>query len=407
MDACKIMNIIYVSSVCSKNKFEYLRDNGIIKTIPQAQKYHQLLVDGLSKIIDGEIFTVTAIPTNRKWSKQFKYKKEQECVDNVTYIYEEFYNYPVLRQLSLTANGFKTIKRLCKEHKNTVIVCDVLNYSISKSAIKVGKKYGVKTVGIVTDIPGMLKAKKNGFSKIIDDYFIRKKLSLIEKFDSYLLLAEAMNEVINKKKKPYVVIEGQSDVGMLDVDNKFENKIKPKVIMYAGSLHKEYGVKILADAFISGNYEGFELHIYGDGNYASELQSLASVNSAVKFFGLVSNEEVVKRQLSATLLVNPRPTNADFVKYSFPSKTMEYMASGTPLLTTRIPSMPNEYYKHVYFIEDETVSGVKKALTDVLSKSDEELYNKGKQAKEFILKEKNNLIQAKKIIEFIKKLTRE
>ena len=181
-----------------------------------------------------------------------------------------------------------------------------------------------------------------------------------------------------------------------------DKKQTPKVIMYAGSLHVEYGVKLLTEAFLSGEFNGCELHIYGAGNYQEELQRIAKENSSIKYFGVVDNAEIVDRQLKATLMVNPRPTNEDFVKYSFPSKTMEYMASGTPLLTTKIPSMPNEYLDYVYLIDDETVDGVKDALLGVLGKPVEVLHEKGTGAKYFVLEKKNNYIQAKKLIEFIK-----
>lgn len=398
------MNIIYVSNCCSDKKFEEIRVSGETKTIPQAQKFNQLLIKGLSSKINGNVFAVSAIPTNRKWSKKHKYVQEKETIDNLTYIYESFINYPILRQICLFTNAKKTILKLCKGNVPTIIICDVLNYSLAKAVIKVAKKAGIKTIGIVTDIPGMLNCnRKNakGIRKIVGKYLTRKKLELIEKFDSYLLLSEAMNEIINRKKKPCVVIEGASDINMLNIDNKIEDKVKPRVIMYAGSLHKEYGIKLLVEAFILGEYESCELHIYGDGNYVNELNVFAEKNKSIKYFGVVSNEEVVKRQLCATLLINPRPTSEDFVKYSFPSKTMEYMASGTPLLMTKIPSLPTEYCEHVYLIEEETVEGVINALNEVLSKSQEELHHKGAKAKEFILKEKNNLVQANKIIKFI------
>ncbi len=398
------MNIIYVSSCCSNGKFEQLRVSGETKTIPQAQKYHQLLVEGLSKQINGEVFAVSAVPTNHKWSKKVKYVKEIESFENITYIYESFINYPVLRQLTLCSNAKKTIKKLCGKDRNTIIICDVLNYSVSKAALQVAKKLRIKTIGIVTDIPGLQQSDLKNASfikKLILKYASNKKLKQIEKFDSYLLLAEAMNEVINKNKKPYVVIEGQADINMAKSVNDLALKQTPKVVMYAGSLHKEYGIKLLVEAFTLCNFEGYELHVYGKGNYVNELQNICSTNNSIKYFGVVSNEEVVKKQLTATLLVNPRPTNEDFVKYSFPSKTMEYMASGTPLLTTKIPSMPSEYFNYVYFIEDETVEGVKTALQTVLNKTDNELYEKGVLAKRFILEEKNNYLQAKKLIDFI------
>ena len=105
--------------------------------------------------------------------------------------------------------------------------------------------------------------------------------------------------------------------------------------------------------------------------------------------------------MKVTLLINPRPTNEEYTKYSFPSKNMEYMVSGTPILTTKLPGMPKEYYKHVYLIEEENVDGLKNILIDILNKPVEELYKFGNGAKEFVLNKKSNIMQAKKIINMI------
>ena len=77
------------------------------------------------------------------------------------------------------------------------------------------------------------------------------------------------------------------------------------------------------------------------------------------------------------------------------------MASGTPLLTTKLPGMPEEYYPYVYLIEDESVDGYAKALKDALSHSDEELYHYGETAKSFVLNKKNYLEQAKRVTKLI------
>ena len=116
---------------------------------------------------------------------------------------------------------------------------------------------------------------------------------------------------------------------------------------------------------------------------------------------MLLNSQIVEKEQQAALLVNPRPTNAEFVKYSFPSKTMEYMASGTPLLTTRLPGMPGEYYPYVDFIMAESPQGIADALKRVLSRSDEELFQKGQAAREFVLKQKNNVVQAEKLLKML------
>lgn len=106
--------------------------------------------------------------------------------------------------------------------------------------------------------------------------------------------------------------------------------------------------------------------------------------------------------MKETLLIKPRPTDEEYTKYLFPSKNMEYMVSGTPVLTTKLPGMPKEYNDYVYLIEDETVEGLATTFENLLSKPKEELYAKGLKAKNFVLQEKNNVVQARKTIDMLR-----
>jgi hypothetical protein len=77
------------------------------------------------------------------------------------------------------------------------------------------------------------------------------------------------------------------------------------------------------------------------------------------------------------------------------------MGTGTPLLTTKLPGMPKDYYPYVYMIEDESIKGYSHALIDVLSKTPEELIEFGHRAKNYVLENKNYTIQTRRIIELI------
>ena len=145
------------------------------------------------------------------------------------------------------------------------------------------------------------------------------------------------------------------------------------------------------------------LWLFGSGDLVNEIEKYEEKDIRIKYFGVVPNEHVVKEQLKATLLVNPRPSMEEFTKYSFPSKNMEYMASGTPVLTTPLQGMPQEYNDYVYLFEDETVEGMSKTLARILIQDKRELYDKGISAKKFVMKEKNNVVQAGKIKELITK----
>lgn len=75
------------------------------------------------------------------------------------------------------------------------------------------------------------------------------------------------------------------------------------------------------------------------------------------------------------------------------------MVSGTAVATTKLPGLTEEYYPYLYLLEDESVEGYYKSLMEILSKPKKELEEMGKKSKHFILKNKNNIVQAKRILD--------
>ena len=150
------------------------------------------------------------------------------------------------------------------------------------------------------------------------------------------------------------------------------------------------------------NIPDTRLVIYGPGDYVEELKAIAEKDPRVQYGGMLLSAQVVEKEMEASLLINPRPTDEEYVRYSFPSKTMEYMASATPVLTTRLPGMPKEYYPYVNFIDDESPRGIARALEAVFSRTEADLGRQGQAARDFVLKERNNRVQAGKILEMLR-----
>ena len=66
------------------------------------------------------------------------------------------------------------------------------------------------------------------------------------------------------------------------------------------------------------------------------------------------------------------------------------------------PAPPDEQ-SSLATLPEETPEGAAKMLQTILAQPDEELFEKGAQAREFILNEKNNVIQAKKILDMLQR----
>ena len=382
------MHIIYAVTTCSDMVYKELFDKVKVKPAFQSQKYHRLLIEGLAR--GAKVDVVANPPVNPSVLDREFVRLPRAVEGGADYRYIPAVRNPILKAAFV---GFGTFfKTLFLIRKDSAVIVDGLNRITALSGMLAARLRGCPCIGIVTDLPDMLGGSR--FSKGLANFVIRH-------CTGYVLLTEAMNGYLNKRGKPYVILEGHSDITMAERAPSMDKKASPRVCFYAGGVSKQYGLGNLVDGFRKADIPNAVLHIYGPGDYVEELQQIAAEDSRIYYGGMLLNREIVEKEQEATLLVNPRPTEEEYVKYSFPSKTMEYMASGTPVLTTVLPGMPKEYHPYVYLLEDEGAEGIALKLTEVLSQTGEELFEKGIRAREFVLKEKNNVIQAKKILDML------
>ena len=379
------MHIVYAVTTCSDRAYQELFDQTAEKPAFQSQKYHRLLIEGLAK--HARVDVIAAPPLNRGLMDRNSVRLPPEREGGADYRYITVYRNPVRKLLHVAAASFWLVSRTAK--RDSVVVVDVLNRTAAFFALLAARMRGCRCVGIVTDLPDML-----GGSRL----YLGMANFVIRHCTDYVLLTEAMNQYINNSRKPYVILEGHADIAMAEKRPAMERKQSPRVCLYAGGVSKQYGLETLVEGFRKADIPNTALHIYGPGDYVPRLKRIAGEDPRIVYGGMLMNREVVEKEMDATLLVNPRPTGEEYVKYSFPSKTMEYMASGTPVLTTRLPGMPREYDPYVFFIEEETEEGIAQALKQVFTDTDEALFQKGMEARRFVLEQRNNVVQAGKII---------
>ena len=394
------IKILYVSSLCSKSLLSFIFNSGNEKPGQAEQKFHRLLTEGLVKQKwNVQVEALSALPVSSKSHKELVWNVPKELNGNITFRYIPFINLPILRNFLIVVFSFFKIIFWNWENRRQekLVICDPLKLSITGTAILASKIIRTKTIAIVTDFPDLMvgdSSKKNLkfslYSKIISFF--------ISSFNGYVFLTEQMSTVVNLHRRPYIIMEGLVDIEMKSLKNQIEKKNKNRVLIYAGGIYEKYGVKKLIDAFISLEGDDLRLHIFGQGEMEKDMNFFMGRDSRISYKGVVPNQEVVEKQLEATLLINPRPSSEEFTKYSFPSKNMEYMVSGTPLVTTPLPGMPKEYNDFVYLFEDESVEGISSKLKNILDKPKEELHLFGERAKEFVLNNKNNKIQAERLL---------
>lgn len=400
------MKTLFISSIVEGKFFESLI-NSSPKNKPSiaGQRFERLIAEGLNAV--GEIQLLSYLPIA-------KYPQSNRIITklvntkflgmNLTYI--PMLNIALLKQLCIMFFTLVYTLGWCLKNKGKEkkILLNVVYIPTALPSLLVGKIFNVPVVVVVPDVSSFRfeYTKTKGFFKKIITHFIKKTSERIDQqFDGYVFLTEMMNNLMNKKNKPYIVVEG-----MIPLDERpkegFKKNKSPNYIMYAGTLRKRYGISNLIEAFHKIKRKDIELWIFGSGDQEEEIKRISLNNSRVKFFGLKPQVEVFAYEKEALLLINPRPTSEEFTKYSFPSKTLEYMSSGTPLLTTNLPGIPKEYIDYLFIFEKETIDGFRDKIDSVLEMDGNELYQFGQSAKDFVNSKKNHLVQTKKIYNFLK-----
>lgn len=313
-----------------------------------------------------------------------------------------FVTFPLIKHVSKYLNLYNSLKNLLKDKDNVHLIIYGIHSPYLKAVEKIKQRNDkIKTCLIVPDLPEYMSDSKNKIYRLlksIDKKIIFKSFQYI---DSFVLLSRYMTERLPIGDKPWMVMEGIYNTN----DNVTNVPKEPyKTILYTGNLGKRYGILDLLEAFTKISNPNFRLWLCGNGDGLEKIQEIQKRDHRIEYFGILPRNEVLKLQKRATLLVNPRHSYEEYTKYSFPSKTMEYMASGTPTLMSKLPCLPKEYEPYIYFFDDESVEGMKNKIIEICEKSQEELNEFGKKAAEFIHTQKNEIAQTKRIIEFITNL---
>ena len=334
-------------------------------------------------------------------------RHHEECFEDIQYTYLPTIRVPIVCQLFYILSSFiYTIKWALRTKGDKIILCDIFANSSSKGSVAAAKLLNIPKCMMLTDMiaPPVTIAKDT--SKWWWNMFFKMRVhsqqNSIKQYDGFVFLTKYMNDKYNPLQKPHIVMEGS-------VDYKFNSQpilqtYAPRIVMYAGAVEAEYGFDTLLKAFMELPIKDVELHIYGDGKFIQQLLAYQEQDTRIKYMGVVSNEDIIKAEQQATLLVNPRLSNQELVKYSFPSKTTEYMLSGTPVLTTKLCGIPEEYYSHLYTFDEESIEGFKDKLLETLSLTSEELQQKGLDAQRFVLENKSNIKQAHRIEQFFEEI---
>lgn len=307
------------------------------------------------------------------------------------------YSYINLPYIDKISKQFSIYSEL-KKHKPDLIIVYSLHSPYLSPALKYVKRNNIRIITIVPDLPQYMFSNRGIVGNLLKKIDMKVIEAQTEKVDGYVLLTEQMASALNLSV-PYTIIEGISDDIPDDCD-AYSNRIHQTFVLYSGALSKKYGIDRLVDSFLKANID-CELWLCGDGSYVPELKTITEQNKKIKYLGMLNRQELRIIQINASLLVNPRDASDPYTRFSFPSKTMEYLSSGTPVMMERLPGIPDDYYKYIITVDKHDWSG---SLTKFFQMSEAERKLIGAKGKEYVLNCKNSKEQCQKIVKLMENI---
>lgn len=306
-------------------------------------------------------------------------------------------NLPFVKHFMQEKRIYSILEQQISENENLHILIYTLYEPFLKVAVKLKRKYpNVKVCLLQTDaVPGIGDHEKYMTPGRIKQG--KKLVKLAKCVDSFVVLTEYLADALEAGKRPYTVVECICDPTQPSIKKtKSEN-----ICLYTGTTMSEYNIKDVVDAFTK--IENAQLWVCGYGNCDEYIKSLSKEYPNIKHFGMLKPDEVQTLRDQCDFLINPRRPTGTYTKYSFPSKTAEYLMSGKPVILYKLEGIPDEYDQYVNYLHEKTPERIAEELKKIFSADYSTLAVKAEKARKFMIEEKSPSQQGKKIVQIMKK----
>lgn len=309
-----------------------------------ANVFQEKLIDGFKAVMGNvQVLSAPFIGSYPNASAIKKFKGFLTAQDNYEYVH--FNNFWGLRNLSRTHALKKAVQDFVQidDKQKLIVVYSAHTPFLAAAAYAKKKDPRIRICFYVPDLPEYmnLSTKRSRIydaAKVIDICIMKHHMKMV---DCFVLLTEHMKQCLPIGDKPYLVQEGIVDCSDRIVCNDAGQGAK--YIVYTGKTDKAFGIQTLLSAFSLVNDASYRLVICGAGDAAEMIRRAAAQDNRILYMGQVLPETALYWQEKATVLVNPRRSDAEYTKYSFPSKNIEYLLSGKPVVAYVLDGIPSRY----------------------------------------------------------------
>ena len=353
--------------------------------------YEKHFIKILDNVFENVIcFSAPALP---KASFKFPFlfiKKDFEITGKIEKHYIPFLNSRFA--CNKENNLFKEISKvLVSGELNYVFISTYHHASLIK---RIKQKYpNTYLVLLIPDLPNISVSEQSLFARKYIKNITKIFFESLQFVDLILPITNKQLEQLPNYKNDRFIYETYFEAGLFDsiiVEKKNQ-------ILYAGSLSKAYGVLDLIEQFKKAKTLNCQLVICGKGDCEKEVANLANDSEHIIYLGLVSKEKVYELEKQSLLIVCP---DKESRPYSFHSRYLEYLASGTPILTFRPEGAKEEYLQFFNLVEDYG-GDLSVALEKILINDYDNALKKAYKAKDFIRNQKSCDVFSKELVKKI------
>ncbi len=297
-----------------------------------------------------------------------------------------------------------------KHRKQSVILLTNLTQGHYVTYLKlISLLVSARYVLVRSEYPSLIRKR----TKLTRLYELLLEMRIFKHFDGFALMTNTLIDYfkpISKRNSKFELIPMTVDIHRFS--RNFGSPFDFKYIAYAGSLSNEKdGVDILIKSFlrIAAHHPNIHLVIVGDTSKSDFYAKLSFIiqNEGANFQERIHFTERIDASLipqyltNATILALARPDSKQ-AQGGFPTKLGEYLATGKPVIVTRVGEIPNylSHRKNAILCEPGSVNDFTKHLDWILQ--NEQLQPQiGNAGKEVACKIFNSEVQGKRFDSFL------
>ncbi len=311
-----------------------------------------------------------------------------------------FVNIIVLKHLSRYVTALRALRRTVRASSPDAIVVHGVVSSLIWAGVRASRRHRLPLVVLMTDPPSQRHPHDHALATALKRVDRRVIGAGLRRVDGVIAVTRRLADDY-APASPALVLEGIAPAGTTSLPP--ETEIDRSLVVYAGGLREDYGVAQLLHA-VQESAGGWRLALYGRGPMEAAIQAAAKVNPRIVYGGLVDPVRLQETMARAQLLVNPRPPSAGFTPYSFPSKLLEYLVAGRPVLSTRLPGIPPEYGPLLSWTDPDSTS-LAAAIDDLVALPPATVDAKGEAGRRFALESRGPAAQGERLRGFLESLS--